>query len=302
VRVGAIDTGTNSTRLLVADVRDGTLSEVTRRLRITRLGEGVDRHATLAVPATERVLATVREYANEARQLGATRILATGTSAVRDSSNGAAFLERIESELGVETRLLTGREEAEMTFRGVTSDRAVAQGTLVVDIGGGSTELILGGPNGVERANSLQLGCVRLTERFLHSDPPSQAELRDCAARVRSLLPPITTVSAGIGVAGTVTALAALDLNLAVYDPAAIHGHRLTREAVERLYGRLRSVRLAERERILHLEPARASVIVAGVVVLREVMDAYGLGEIEVSERDILHGAALAAAEAARPA
>jgi exopolyphosphatase/guanosine-5'-triphosphate,3'-diphosphate pyrophosphatase len=154
----------------------------------------------------------------------------------------------------------------------------------------------------VERANSLQLGCVRLTERFLHSDPPSQAELRDCAARARSLLPPITTVSAGIGVAGTVTALAALDLNLAVYDPAAIHGHRLTREAVERLYGRLRSVRLAERERILHLEPARASVIVAGVVVLREVMDAYGLGEIEVSERDILHGAALAAAEAARPA
>jgi exopolyphosphatase/guanosine-5'-triphosphate,3'-diphosphate pyrophosphatase len=302
VRVGAIDTGTNSTRLLVADVRDGTLEEVARRLRITRLGEGVDKHAMLSEKAIERVLTVIREYVEEARRLGATRMLATATSAVRDSANGAAFLDRIESEAGVETRRLTGREEAEMTFRGVTSDRTVTRGTLIVDIGGGSTELILGGPDGVARAESLQLGCVRLTERHLLADPPAEAELRACADDVRSRLPHFADVSAGIGVAGTITTLAALDLNLAAYDPTRSHGHRLTRDAVERQFGRLRSVRLAEREQMLHLEPARAGVIVAGVVVLREAMDAYGLREIEVSERDILHGAALAAAETAQDA
>jgi len=300
VRVAAIDLGTNSTRLLVADVEDGRLDEVARRLTITRLGEGVDERRRLLPVPIARVRSCLAEYRRELESLGATRTLAVATSAVRDAENGEAFLGEIEWGYGFTTRLLSGEEEAALTLRGVAAGRPSIEGTLIVDIGGGSTELVLGGADGPAASSSVDVGCVRVTERFLASDPPSREELAAAAAYVRSLLPPLEARSA-IGVAGTVTTLATLDLGLAEYDPQRTHGHRIPRASVESELERLAALTSAERERVPGIEPGRAPVIVAGLLVLREVLDAYGLPEIEVSERDLLHGAALAAAELPEP-
>ncbi|MCS7007476.1 MAG: Ppx/GppA phosphatase family protein [Thermoleophilia bacterium] len=298
-RVAAVDLGTNSTRLLVADVEDGHVEEVVRRLRITRLGEGVDERRRLLPAPIARVRSCLRDYRRELEALGATRTLAVATSAVRDAENGRAFLDDIESSYGLATRLLDGGEEAELTVRGVASGRApLAPGTLVVDIGGGSTELVLVTEGGPPRSVSLDVGCVRLTERFLRSDPPTAAQLEAAAEHVRSLLPPLPA-RAAIGVAGTVTTAATLDEGAAEYDPRRTHGYRLPRASVERELAALAALKNEERLRVPGIEPGRAPVIVGGLVVLREVLDAYGLGEIEVSERDILHGAALLAAELA---
>jgi exopolyphosphatase/guanosine-5'-triphosphate,3'-diphosphate pyrophosphatase len=295
-RVAAVDLGTNSTRLLVADVDDGRIEEVRRRLEITRLGEGVDEQRLLLPAPIARVHGVLDGYRRELESLGAEQTLAVATSAVRDAGNGEAFLRELEGSYGFTTRLLTGSEEAALTFRGVTADREVEPGTLIVDIGGGSTELTVGGSGGVSSSASLQLGCVRLTERFLHADPPGRDELAACGAHVRAELPALRPACA-IGVAGTVTTLAALDLGLAEYDAERVHGHVLGRAAVERGFERLAALPLAERRRVPALEPARAPVILGGIAVLREVLDAYALDEIEASEHDILHGAALAAAE-----
>jgi exopolyphosphatase / guanosine-5'-triphosphate,3'-diphosphate pyrophosphatase len=296
VRVAAVDLGTNTTRLLVADVTGGRVDEVSRRLVITRMGEAVDERKLLLPTAIARVRNVLSDYRREAEALGAERVLAVATSAARDAANGEAFLGEIEWSYGFATRLLTGDDEAALTLRGIASSHALPAGTLVVDIGGGSTELVVVGPNGVETQTSLQLGSVRLTERYLHADPPTGAELDVCADHVRSQLPTLAPTSA-IGVAGTVTTLATIDLGLAAWDPARSHGHVVARAAVEEIFARLASLPLAERERVAGLEPARAPVIVAGIAVIREVLDAYGLEAIEVSERDILHGIALAAAE-----
>jgi exopolyphosphatase/guanosine-5'-triphosphate,3'-diphosphate pyrophosphatase len=296
VRVAAVDLGTNSTRLLVADVVDGRLVEVSRRLRITRLGEGTDATGRLRDEAIGRVLAVLEEYREEVVALGAERTLATATSAVRDAANGGELLARIERELGFQTRLLSGAEEAAMMFRGVSTGADPGPETLLLDIGGGSTELVLGGPGGVSFSTSLQMGCVRLTERFVASDPPAADELEACAEHVRSLLPAIEPRRA-IGVAGTVTTLASLDLGLEDYDSDRVHGHVLTTVAVERELARLAAMTVAERATLPNVERGRAEVIVAGAVILRETLHAYGLPEIVASERDILHGAALAAAD-----
>jgi exopolyphosphatase/guanosine-5'-triphosphate,3'-diphosphate pyrophosphatase len=300
-RVAAVDLGTNSTRLLVADVDGERLDEVVRLLTITRLGEGVDeRRRLLPVPIT-RVRSCLTEYRQELERHGATRTLAIGTSAVRDAENGEAFLGEIEWSYGFSTRLLDGAEEAAMMVRGVTAGRALVDETLIVDIGGGSTELVVASnSSGPAAATSLDVGCVRLTERFLGSDPPSRPELAAAGGYVRSLLPPYEARSA-IGVAGTVTTLATLDLGLEAEDPDRIHGHRIARASVERELERLAAMPLAERLKVPGVEPGRAPVIVAGLVVLREILDAYDLDEIEVSERDILHGAAFAAAELPEP-
>ena len=295
-RVAAVDLGTNSTRLLVADVEDGRISDVVRRLRITRLGEGVDRGRRLQEAPMARVHAVLGEYRRELEALGATRTLLVATSAVRDAGNGADFLGELERDYGVVARLLGGDDEALLTFHGVTSGRELAGETLIVDVGGGSTELLLGGPDGVSFHTSLDVGCVRMTERFLASDPPAPAELAACAAHVRSLLPDLK-VRAAIGVAGTVTTLAALDLGLSEYDPERIHGHVLTSRTVGRELALLASLPLERRRELPGLEPARAPVIVAGVAIVREVLARYDLEELEASERDILHGAVLAAAE-----
>ncbi len=295
MRVAAIDLGTNSTRLLVADVVDGRITEVVRLLAITRLGEGVDVNHELLPAPIARVHGVLDGYAREAAALGAVRTLAVATSAVRDAANGLAFLDDLGLRYGWETRLLDGEQEAETTFRGVTSDRTLDAETLMVDIGGGSTELLVGGPSGVSFATSLQVGCVRVTERFLSSDPPTTEEIDAAGAHVRTLLPTLD-VERAIGVAGTVTTVAAIDLGLAEYDPVQIHGHRISRAAADRALTSLSALPRAEREQVPGLEPARAPVIVGGLVVLREVMAGYDLAEIEASERDILHGVALAAA------
>ena len=281
-RVAAVDLGTNSTRLLVADVEDGRLTEVVRRLTITRLGEGVDeRHRLLPLPIA-RTRNCLSDYRRELESLGATRTLAVATSAVRDAENGEAFLGEIEWSYGFTTRLLSGDEEAALTLRGIGE---LAPGTLVVDIGGGSTELQV---VGTDERTSLQIGCVRLTERL-------GEDVVAIRAQVRELLPELAPQRA-VGVAGTVTTLAALDLELAEYDPERIHGHSISREATVALLERLAALSLDERV-ALGVEPGRASVIVAGAVILIEILDRYGLDAIKASERDILHGAALAAAE-----
>jgi len=299
-RVAAVDLGTNSTRLLVADIDGDRLEEVTRRLTITRLGEGVDERRRLLPVPVARVRNCLAEYRRELEELGAERTLAIATSAVRDAENGEAFLGEIEWGYGFTTRLLTGEEEAAMMIRGVTAGRPPLDDVLVVDIGGGSTELVLTRDGAVALATSLDVGCVRITERFLSSDPPTPPELAAAGAYVRSLLPELD-VSSGIGVAGTVTTVATLDLGDAEYDPARTHGHRVPLTSVETQLERLAAMTNAERLEVPGIEPGRAPVIVAGIVVLREVMTAYRLTEIEVSERDVLHGAAFAAAELPQP-
>jgi exopolyphosphatase/guanosine-5'-triphosphate,3'-diphosphate pyrophosphatase len=233
------------------------------------------------------------DYRRELERLGAERVLAVGTSAVRDAENGEAFLGEIEWSYGFSTRLLSGEQEAELTRRGVANGRGLEDGTLVLDVGGGSTELITAG----DRV-SVDVGSVRLTERHLHSDPPSASELAAAAADARSGLPGLQPGDA-IGVAGTITTLAALELG--GYDRDRVHGYRLSRESVEAQLERLASLPLAERRQLPGLEAERAPVIVGGAIVVREVLDRYGLTGLEASERDLLHGAALDAADLPEP-
>jgi exopolyphosphatase / guanosine-5'-triphosphate,3'-diphosphate pyrophosphatase len=302
VIVAAIDLGTNTSRLLVADVAGGRLRELQRETRITRLGEGVDRRGRLLPAPIARVRNALTDYRRTAESLHAERTLLIATSAVRDAENGEAFLGEIEWSYGFATRLLSGDEEAELTLLGVSSGRPVDERTLVLDIGGGSTELIAGGFH-----ESLELGSVRHTERFLHTDPPAPRELAECAEAARSVLAEgvpeevLDHVRDGIGVAGTVTTLAALDLGLAAYDRARVHGHRLSRAGARRQLERLAALPLAERRRVPALEPERAPVIVAGAVILVELLEHVRLDAVEVSEHDILDGAALAAAELPPP-
>jgi exopolyphosphatase/guanosine-5'-triphosphate,3'-diphosphate pyrophosphatase len=292
MRVAAIDLGTNTTRLLVADVDDGRVKEVVRRSRITRLGEGVDSRRRLLPVAVARVRNCLSDYRRELESLGAERALAVATSAVRDAENGEAFLGEVEWSYGFTTRLLSGDQEAELTLRGVGSNT----GAVIVDIGGGSTELIGSGLH-----ESVDIGSVRLTERSLPSDPPTEEELANSAAAVRELLPEASPPERATGVGGTITTLAALDLGLAEYDSDRVHGHRLSAEGVERQLHRLASMRLAERREVPALEPERAPVIVAGAVILQQTLAHFGLDELEVSERDILDGIALEAAALPEP-
>jgi len=293
MRVGVVDLGTNSTRLLVADVADGRVDEVVRRTQITRLGEGVDERRKLLPLPIARVRNVLADYRRELEELGAERVLAIGTSAIRDAENGEAFLGEIEWSYGFVTRELSGDDEGELTRRGVANGRELGEGTLVVDVGGGSTELIT-----ADHRASLDLGSVRLTERHLRSDPPTDEELDAAARAVWAELPALEPDGA-IGVAGTITTLAALELGR--YDPQDVHGHHLSRAAVEAQLARLAALPLAQRRELPGLEPERAPVIVAGVVIVREVLDRYGLAGLDVSERDILHGAALEAAALPEP-
>jgi exopolyphosphatase / guanosine-5'-triphosphate,3'-diphosphate pyrophosphatase len=297
-RVGVVDLGTNSTRLLVADVDDSTVREVERRLEITRLGEGVDARRILLPEAIARVRNVLVDFRRAIADLGAERTLAFATSAVRDAENGEAFLGEVEWSYGFATRLLSGHEEALLTFRGVAAGRAVPDGTLVVDVGGGSTELIMGGTDGISFHESLDLGCVRLTERY-RGDPEAVADevgrilARDVPADVR----PTTA----IGVAGTVTQLATLDLGLDAEDPDVVHGHRMSIETIATWVERLWALTVDEIRELRGMHPERAPVIVAGAVVVFETLRHFRLAGLEVSEHDIMHGAALAAASLPEP-
>ena len=289
MRVAAVDIGTNTTRLLVADVEDGRIAEVHRETRITRLGEGVDARRRLLPVPVARVRNALTDYRRTLEELGAERTLAVATSAVRDAENGEAFLGEIEWSYGFATRLVSGAEEAELTRRGVQP----LPRTLVLDIGGGSTELLVD-----DFHLSLDIGSVRFTERFVHADPPDPGELDECARAVRAALEKVdVSPERAVGVAGTVTTLAALDLGLAAYDRERVRGHRLTTAGARAQLDRLAALPLVERRELPALEPERAPVIVAGAIILVETLARFALDAIEVSERDILDGIALAAAE-----
>jgi len=281
VIVAAIDLGTNTTRLLVARAEDGRIEELHRETRITRLGEGVDARGRLLPVPIARVRNVLSDYRRTAEAHECERTLLVATSAVRDAENGEAFLGEIEWSYGFATRLLSGGDEAELTRRGVGG---LGAKTLLVDIGGGSTELVLD-----DFQTSLPAGSVRFTER--HGEDAAAA-----SEAARSLLPALQP-EAAVGVASTITTLAALDLGLAEYDRERVHGHMLTQAGARAQLERLASLPLEERRRIPALEPERATVIVAGAAILLAILHTYGLESIRVSERDLLDGAALAAAE-----
>jgi len=314
LRVAVVDIGTNSTRLLIADVApDGTLTERERRTTVTRLGQGVDAAGTLQPEAIERVhsaLDTYKKLIDDNNVAAATAVL---TSAVRDAANGAAFTETVRTRYGLDARTITGDEEAALTFRGATSDRAAPDPDddnnhrlAVFDIGGGSTELVVGHGAHVDFHVSTQAGVVRQTERFLHHDPPTPDELQRLTDEARTIftdaVPHETraSVDAALAVAGTATSAAALLQELDPYDPARVHGFRLLAAQCEMLLAKLAAMDNDERARQKGLHPDRAPAIVAGLVLLIAAMRAFGLDEVEVSEHDILRGAALQRAEAYR--
>ena len=300
-RVAVVDVGTNSTRLLVADVADGRVSPLDRRSTVTRLGRGVDLSGHLSGEAIEDVCAAIGEYVAVIEKLGAGTVDVIATSAVRDADNGSAFIAELRERFALSARVLDGEEEARLTYLGATSEALPTEPTLVVDIGGGSTELIVGSGREISFHDSLQVGVVRHTERHVNSDPPTASELEALADDVRGLIedslgPSSVEAHRGIAVAGTPTSLAAVEMELEPYDPSRVHGHVLALPSIQRMLSRLASAPLTERVEIPGLHPDRAPTIVAGVVVLIETMRAFGLEEIEVSEHDILYGTALAAA------
>jgi len=296
-RVAVIDVGTNSARLLVADVADGTVSPVERRSQVTRLGRGVDLAGRLSAEAIEDACEAIGGYVTAYRELGAEIVEVIATSAVRDAENGSAFVAELRERFALSARVLDGEEEARLTYLGATSENAPTEPTLVVDIGGGSTELIVGTGAEISFHASLQAGVVRHSERHIGSDPPTAVELESLAADVRGLIEAAVgaevEASAGIAVAGTPTSLAAVEMELEPYDPARVHGHVLSLPSIQRMLSQLASAPLAQRVEIPGLHPARAPTIVAGVVILVETMRALGLEQIEVSEHDILYGTAI---------
>ena len=301
MRVAVIDLGTNSTRLLVADVNRGGLTEVERRTAVTSLGRGVDLTETICADAIEDVCTAVAEFKQRYEQLGAERVLAIATSAVRDAHNGDAFIAELRERFGLDAQLLSGEEEAHLTYLGATAARRPPrEGTLVFDIGGGSTELVVGAGHDVGFHVSLQAGTIRQSERHLTTDPPDPAELEELADDVRHAIEravePGVRATHGIAVAGTPTSLAAVDQELEQYSLERVHGYRLGLKAVQRMLSRLATLPLAERLRVKGLHPGRAPTIIAGTVILAQVMRAFGLKEVEVSENDILHGAGLSLA------
>jgi exopolyphosphatase / guanosine-5'-triphosphate,3'-diphosphate pyrophosphatase len=313
-RVATIDVGSNSTRLLVADVgsaeasaESGTgISVIERHSRVTRLGRGVDLSGQLSDEAIEAACAAIADYVSICAEREVERIAAIATSAVRDASNGDAFAAELRERFALSARVLDGEEEARLTYQGATAARPPEEPTLVIDIGGGSTELIVGSGERIAFHTSLQAGVVRHSERHVSNDPPIATELEALAGDARALIEsaiagtPEARATAGIAVAGTPTSLAAVELGLEPYDPRRVHGHTLGLEAVQRQLSRFASAALAERAEIPGLHPDRAATIIAGCVILVEAMRAFGLERIEVSEHDILYGTALETASECR--
>lgn len=303
MRVAAVDCGTNSLRLLIADVVNGELKQIDRRMTIVRLGQGVDASGAFAPEALDRVFKASDEYAAVIRAAGATRTRFVATSAARDVSNRETFFAGISERFGVEPEIISGAEEAELSFRGATGGLAalaVPGPYLVADIGGGSTELVLGDANGVIAAESLDMGSVRMTERHLASDPATAAELaaatKDVDALLASSTVPILEARALIGTAGTVTTVAAVASKLTEYDADRIHHSRISGSLLrETTYWLMRSTR-AERTSVPVIHPGRVDVIGAGALILQRLYDRMAVGEVIVSEHDILDGVALSLA------
>ena len=304
MRVGVVDIGTNSTRLLIADVRDSRVHEVQRRSEVTRLGEGVDATGRLGDAPMQRVLATLEAYHAAIDEEGCDVTTGVLTSAVRDAENGRDFTELVRSRFDLDVRTIPGDEEARLTFLGATAERAdpPAGALLVVDIGGGSTEFVVGRGGEVEFDVSTQAGVVRQTERHLHSDPPAPAQLRALGDEVRTIVAAVVPpevrgrVAAAVGVAGTATSCASIEQRLDPYDPNKVEGFVLDLGDLDLLLARLAAMPVAERRKVVGLHPDRAPTIVAGVAILLEALRAFDLDRVEISERDILWGAALARA------
>jgi exopolyphosphatase/guanosine-5'-triphosphate,3'-diphosphate pyrophosphatase len=303
-RIAVVDLGTNSTRLLVADVADSTVNELEHRTEVPRLGEGVDESGRLSDDAIARVHETLAGYRELIDDLGVKKVIGVATSAVRDAENGDEFRERLSERFGIDARIISGEEEARLTFLGATAapGRRDTE-TMVLDIGGGSTEFVVGEPGADPRFHvSAKLGSVRHTERHLASDPPTADELQSLRGDVRRTIEAEIpaevrdSVDMGIAVAGTATSLAAIDLRLDPYDPERVHGYELSLAASEEILALLASKSVDERRKVTGLHPDRAPTIVAGAVILVEAMKAFELDAMEVSEADLLHGAALTAA------
>jgi len=310
MRVAVVDIGTNSTRLLIANVNaaDGNVQEVVRHSNVTRLGHGVDATGTLSQEACDRVFATLQRYRAEIDAHGCEANIAVLTSAVRDASNGAQFAARVRDDYGLDARVLSGEEEAQLTFLGAMSGRpiedrpAATEPTVVIDIGGGSTEFVVGVGRTAGFHTSLHAGVVRMSERHIHTDPPAPEELQNLAQDVRATflqgLPAEerAPVKRAIAVAGTATSAASIDQELDPYDPQRVHGYTLMLATVELLLARLADMDEDGRRRVVGLNPDRAPTIVAGMILLAEAMRAFDLEQLEVSEHDILYGGALSLA------
>ncbi|WP_137988945.1 Ppx/GppA phosphatase family protein [Streptomyces vilmorinianum] len=302
-RVAGIDCGTNSIRLLVADVHPdtGELIELDRRMTIVRLGQGVDKTGRLAPEALERTFAACREYAAVIKELGATKLRFVATSASRDAENRDEFVSGVLDILGVEPEVITGDQEAEFSFTGATMELHGTEKYLVVDIGGGSTEFVVGNKH-VEAARSVDIGCVRLTERHVRSDPPTAAEVEAIVTDIRAALDlaartvPIAEADTLVGLAGSVTTVAAIVLGLEEYDSERIHRSRISFDQVAAVVGRLLVSTHDERAAIPVMHPGRVDVITAGALVLLEIMERTGARGVVVSEHDILDGIALSVA------
>lgn len=303
-RIAVVDFGTNSTRLLVANVVDGRVEELERRTEITRLGDKVDSVGKLSAAAIKRVFAAVESYRPLIDKHSAEKVVGVATSAVRDAKDGEEFREQLAELYGIETRTISGDEEARLSFLGATSDRAAGgEPLLVLDIGGGSTEFVIGIPGSAPTFHtSTSAGSVRQTERHLTDDPPTDDQLSAVAGEVAAIIEAEVPrevrreAAAGIAVAGTATQIASVDQRLEEYDHGRVHGYRLDRYAVEEILAHLASLPLDERREIVGLNPARAPTIVSGALILAEAMQAFDFDWIETSESDILHGAALDAA------
>jgi exopolyphosphatase / guanosine-5'-triphosphate,3'-diphosphate pyrophosphatase len=305
MRLAAMDVGTNSTRLLVADVDGGrVVAEHDRETIITRLGKGVDRTGRLDPAALRRTLDVLAGYAATCRRLGVQHRRVVATSATRDAGNRQEFLDGVRALLGVEAEVLSGREEAATAYRGATHDLPGGGRTLVVDIGGGSTELILGASIGHPEAMvSLDLGCVRLYERHLHSDPPTAAEVAalraDAAAQLAGVTETLDPASAErvVGVAGTITTVTAIGLGLDAYDPARIHRAALSAAEIAGVAEKLAAMTVAERAAIPVMAKGREDVIAAGALLLDELVRTFGFQRVIASETDILDGVLLGLAD-----
>src|SRR5215218_8756930 len=301
MRVAVLDLGTNTTRVLVADVDDGRVRELERRTKVTRLGQGVDSSGRLADEAIRRVTETLEDYEAIIDRLEPERTIALATSATRDADNGAAFRQMLHDRFGLDAHIIPGDEEARLTFLGATAARDHdANPLVVIDIGGGSTEFVVGSPGrDPDFRVSTQAGSVRQTERHLHEDPPSVEDLATLQAAIRSILAEAipadvrASTAKAIAVAGTATSLAAIDQQLDPYDPDQVNGYGLLLEACDRMLGELAAIPLDERRQVTGLHPDRAPTIIAGTAILIESMRLFGLDSVEVSEADILHGAAL---------
>lgn len=290
-RVAVVDMGSNSTRLLLADVADGSVTALERRSTVTRLGEGLEQTGALGEEPQARVLRALAEY-REAMD-AADVVVRTGvlTSAARDATNGPAFHARVRNEFGIDAEVISGDEEARLTFLGATLSRPTDDRVLVCDIGGGSTELVLGAAGAVEFHVSTQVGVVRHTER--HGEDIA-ALAADAGATLRAALP-AERAARVVAVAGTATMAASMDLELEPYDPDAVEGHVLTLDALRARLTQLAALPLAERRHVPGLHPDRAPTIVAGITILIEVLTAAGATTVEVSDRDLLYGRALEA-------